>query len=969
MIGTQVESPNRAGTDGPPTKMRREAVAEEQDTLVDHLENPEPARAGASAAPKGDPTVETFQLPDELNVFKDESLPKLEVKAPTRKLTEDEDAAYRRKESLFRLIEKAGVFTNWVTENLEKARVEMLDHKQAMDAEGQQASAEASEKEEAAVAQPKKKGRRKKSAGGDDADQAPERRSLRDSTAASTAAAPAPPRKRKTPADDEGDEDAAPKKAKTTKKQPGPGMFEGPAKTVMFPEMPAPLQPRQPALVTGGLMRDYQLFGTEWMITLYENGFNGILADEMGLGKTIQTIAFIAHLRGMNVQGPILIVGPLSVLDNWIAEFARFAPLLKVMRYHGNPSERQDLRNTLARLPEHDQPVIVTSYEIAIRDRQAFSTYRFKYLIVDEGHRLKNMDSKLLRDLKSMNSENRLLLTGTPLQNNLAELWSLLNFCLPEVFSSLQEFQSWFDFESDLSNAGGEASIINKEEKDKVVTHLHTILRPFILRRVKSDVEASLPKKKEYLLFAPLVPYQRKLYQAALSGSQALRTALAKTSKAPGKDDASDTASTVDVEDDAASDSGASDDAVRRERPKRAAAMNLSATGRYDVDTGSEFAIGRAVAAAAEKKEAMKLAVKVAHKEMLARGGRGSLNNLLMQLRKICNHPYLFQGTEDEDETATMDDSGDESLAGNVRRVLQDGRGKKKEKLPDIVTKSGKMLLLERLLPALFAQGHKVLIFSQMVNVLYILEEWFQEYKGWQCSRLDGGVSLEDRKIAIDAFNNDPDVRIFLLSTRAGGLGINLVAADTVILYDSDWNPQADLQAQDRAHRIGQTKPVVVYRLVTEGTVEAKIIEKARSKRKLEKLVIQGGAMRALPGTKSLLTRANLSLDDLAQALYGTDAESVNLGKGEGEEVPAPESILTDEELEKLLDRSFGDADGKDSKSPVKKGKGRASKKSSPAKGAGTRFEEIAEGEWTNENADALADRSGVAPRAGASEE
>ena len=185
-------------------------------------------------------------------------------------------------------------------------------------------------------------------------------------------------------------------------------------------------------------MRDYQLVGTEWLITLYENGFNGILADEMGLGKTIQTIAFLAHLRAMNVQGFVLVVGPLSVLDNWISELNRFAPLLNVARYHGNPTDRQHMREKWQKLPEHERPIIVTSYEIAIRDRPAFQHFTFKYLIVDEGHRLKNMDSKLLRDLKSLTSESRLLLTGTPLQNNLAEVCCSCRF--DRVVSYLKSF-------------------------------------------------------------------------------------------------------------------------------------------------------------------------------------------------------------------------------------------------------------------------------------------------------------------------------------------------------------------------------------------------------------------------------------------------------------------------------------------------------------------------------------------------
>jgi len=257
---------------------------------------------------------------------------------------------------------------------------------------------------------------------------------------------------------------------------------------------------------------------------------------------------------------------------------------------------------------------------------------------------------------------------------------------------------------------------MSREEKDKVITHLHTVLRPFLLRRVKTDVEESLPKKKEYLVYAPLTPYQRTLYQAALTGSQALRAELQKRSNKGKEDVASETASVIEV-DDGESDSGGSSADAEMRRSKRAAAQTLSATGRYNVDTASESAIGRSVAMAMEKKEAQKLAAIVAHKEMAAKVGRGSLNNLLMQLRKICNHPYLFQGTEDEDEKESLDDNGDEALASNVRKQIESSKnGKKKEKIPDIVAKSGKLLLLERLLPALFARGHKVRVESSFAE-------------------------------------------------------------------------------------------------------------------------------------------------------------------------------------------------------------------------------------------------------------
>jgi ATP-dependent DNA helicase len=312
----------------------------------------------------------------------------------------------------------------------------------------------------------------------------------------------------------------------------------------------------QPALLTGGKLKDYQLEGVAWMVSLWENGISGILADEMGLGKTIQTIAFIAHLR-VRVEAPFLVVCPLSVLHNWIDEFTRFAPEIPVCMYHGSPEDRAELRRTsmaLSRkhetLPKKKRPtqtkkrritkqrdsddeviviededeeeedlttqkssfpVVVTTYEMIIKDRKHLARYDWGQVIVDEGHRLKNMDSILMREIKKYPSAGRLLLTGTPLHNNLAELWSLLNFILPEIFDDVAAFQDSFKIPT-LSNGLAES-------RNTLLIHkLHDILRPFLLRRLKVDVERSLPPKKEYVLYAPLTEYQRKLYDAVVKG-------------------------------------------------------------------------------------------------------------------------------------------------------------------------------------------------------------------------------------------------------------------------------------------------------------------------------------------------------------------------------------------------------------------------------------------------------------------
>jgi len=496
---------------------------------------------------------------------------------------------------------------------------------------------------------------------------------------------------------------------------------------------------KQPVLITGGKLRAYQLQGVEWLVSLYENGLNGILADEMGLGKTIQCIALFSHLIYMGVSGPFLVVAPLSTLSNWIREFQRWTPSIPVLLYHGTKAEREILRKTkLVRTKKNSFPVIVTSYQIVMKDRKYLQKYSWKYIVIDEGHRIKNLNCKLLRELKSYQSANRLLLTGTPLQNNLKELWSMLNFLLPDVFDDLESFQSWFDFTS-IGDKEGDRNIIAREEQNQIIAKLHQILRPFLLRRVKTDVEIELPRKQERIISTPLSPLQATFYRAILNKS--LPSLL-------------------------------TEEAKRRMR-----------------NTGS------------------------------------SLQNLLMQLRKCCNHPFLFEWPVDSQGRDIIDRS--------------------------LVTASGKMQVLDRMLPRLKKEGHKVLIFSQMTKLLDIIEDYMvlQQYK--YC-RIDGSTLQPDRERHIQTFNNDTQCFCFLLSTRAGGLGINLTAADTVIFYDNDWNPQMDLQAQDRCHRIGQTKPVHVYRFASANSIESRILERQASKMKLDRIVIQKGNFMGVQSRSSI---------------------------------------------------------------------------------------------------------------------
>ncbi|KAL3637848.1 ATP-dependent DNA helicase ddm1 [Castilleja foliolosa] len=534
-------------------------------------------------------------------------------------------------------------------------------------------------------------------------------------------------------------------------------------------------------LLTGGKLKPYQIKGVKWMISLWQNGLNGILADQMGLGKTIQTIGFLSHLKGNGLHGPYLVIAPLSTLSNWLSEIERFAPSMSAIIYHGNKTERDELiRKHMPKTIGPKFPVIITSYEVVISDaKRILRHYKWKYLVVDEGHRLKNSKCKLVKELKCVPVENKLLLTGTPLQNNLAELWSLLNFILPDIFSSHEEFESWFDFSGKCTNEGHKEEMEEKR-RAQVVAKLHAILRPFLLRRMKADVEQMLPRKKEIILYATMTAHQKK-YQDHLI-NHTLENHLIENSCS-------------------------------------------------------------------------------------ARGGmKGKLNNLMVQLRKNCNHPDLLESAFD----------------GSYFYPPVD----------QIVEQCGKFQLLDKLLKRLFDRKHKVLVFSQWTKILDIMEYYFSE-KGFDVCRIDGSVKFSERRRQIQEFNDvNSDKRIFLLSTRAGGLGINLTAADTCILYDSDWNPQMDLQAMDRCHRIGQTKPVHVYRLATAQSVEGRILKRAFSKLKLEHVVIGKGQFQQ---ERSKADGTDTMTEDELLALLQDD---------EDHEDKWIQTDISDADMDRILDRS-----------------------------------------------------------------
>ncbi|KAI7359769.1 SWI/SNF chromatin remodeling complex component [Hortaea werneckii] len=637
---------------------------------------------------------------------------------------------------------------------------------------------------------------------------------------------------------------------------------------------------KQPDLVTGGLMRTYQLEGLEWLTSLYENGLNGILADEMGLGKTIQVISFLAFLREKGINGPFLIAAPLSTTSNWVAEFKKWTPKIPALLYHGSKQEREELRRKKLRNPGSAEfPVVCTSYEICMNDRKHLSHYGWKFIIIDEGHRIKNLNCRLIRELQSYQSANRLLITGTPLQNNLAELWSLLHFLMPSIFDKLESFESWFDF-SALKEKGGYEELLSEDRKKNLVTSLHAILKPFLLRRVKTDVETALPKKREYVLYAPLTQTQRELYQAILEGdsraflqdkvveaisghstpvsakSNSRKRKPAGGTETLNKSAKSSRASTPATNGDAGARARKAKKNQKYEEVSDAKWFKQLEEGDFDEDAGGEDAEEDE-----EEENERAKTLQMAKKEIAQK----KLQNPVMQLRQCCNSPHNFYYPFELDDETQVDES--------------------------LVTESGKMMLLDRLLPELLRKGHKVLIFSQFKSQLDLLEKYCSELRQWPTCRIDGSIAQSDRHDQIQAFNEpESDTNIFLLSTRAGGQGINLAAADTVLLFDSDWNPQQDLQAQDRAHRIGQTRPVIVYRFATKNTVEQMLLEKADSKRRLEKLVIQKGRFRK--GGEV----AGADFAELQRLLGKDDGERIDIADGKG--------LLSDEELAILTDRS-----------------------------------------------------------------
>ncbi|KAK4639584.1 transcriptional regulator [Podospora bellae-mahoneyi] len=526
----------------------------------------------------------------------------------------------------------------------------------------------------------------------------------------------------------------------------------------------------QADILVGGKLKEYQIKGLQWMLSLYNNNLNGILADEMGLGKTIQTISLVTYLIEKKHQnGPYLVIVPLSTLTNWNLEFDKWAPSVSKIVYKGPPNTRKLQQEKIRR---GEFQVLLTTYEYIIKDRPLLSKIKWFHMIIDEGHRMKNSNSKLSATIQQYYSTRfRLILTGTPLQNNLAELWAMLNFVLPNIFKSAKTFDDWFN--TPFANTGGQDKMeLTEEEQILVIRRLHKVLRPFLLRRLKKDVEKDLPDKTEKVIKCKFSALQARLYKQM-----------------------------------------------------------------------------------------------VTHQKILVSDGKGGktgargLSNMIMQLRKLCNHPFVFDEVENQMNPMSVSN--------------------------DLLWRTaGKFELLDRILPKYKATGHRVLMFFQMTAIMDIMED-FLRFRGIQYLRLDGTTKSEDRSDLLRDFNRpDSPYFMFLLSTRAGGLGLNLQTADTVIIYDSDWNPHQDLQAQDRAHRIGQKNEVRILRLISSASVEEKILERARFKLDMDGKVIQAGRF------------DNKSSETDRDAMLRTLLETADMAEGGEQEE------MDDEELNMILARN-----------------------------------------------------------------
>jgi len=787
----------------------------------------------------------------------------------------------------------------------------------------------------------------------------------------------------------------------------------------------------QPKMLMAQL-KEYQLKGLNWLVNLYEQGINGILADEMGLGKTVQSISVMAYLAEKhNIWGPFLVIAPSSTLHNWQQEISRFVPDLKVLPYWGTAKDRKVLRKFWDRkhityTKESPFHVLVTSYQLVVQDTQYFQKIRWQYMILDEAQAIKSSQSSRWKSLLGFHCRNRLLLTGTPIQNNMQELWALLHFIMPSLFDSHDEFSDWFS--KDIESHAQSNTKLNEDQ----LKRLHMILKPFMLRRIKKHVQKELGDKIEQDVFCDLTYRQRAYYgnlrnrisimdlieKAAVGDDQDTATLMnlvmqfRKVCNHPDLFERAETTSPFSLAHYAETASfmregqnvnvgystrnlieyvlprlvcsaegrldvprpengragfrgkylghlmniwtpenihrsskasaafswlrfadasaGEAHNAFHRgmferavdlkRRPGRLARLDAF----YDEGGDSKFTPAHALFNIVDQSDRKPLA------EMSIEGRMCGLLNVSKQVfedaglnvieqcarpaasappievccsdqgSRVEKEDTLFNipirralyGISEKDEQ-TLLDAKVEPAFFPVTLMLPPAVSEKARftniRVPSMrrfVTDSGKLAKLDQLLRQLRNGGHRVLLYFQMTRMIDLMEEYLT-YRNYKYLRLDGSTKLEDRRDTVHDFQTRPDIFIFLLSTRAGGLGINLTAADTVIFYDSDWNPTIDSQAMDRAHRLGQTKQVTVYRMITRGTIEERIRKRALQKEEVQRVVISGGSGAGVDfNTRSRENRTKdiamwLADDEQAELIEKKEKEVAQKGEGE----------------------------------------------------------------------------------------
>ncbi|KAK9588200.1 putative DNA helicase ino80 [Aspergillus fumigatus] len=789
----------------------------------------------------------------------------------------------------------------------------------------------------------------------------------------------------------------------------------------------------QPKMLTAKL-KEYQLKGLNWLVNLYEQGINGILADEMGLGKTIQSISVMAYLAEVhNIWGPFLVIAPASTLHNWQQEITKFVPDIKVLPYWGSAKDRKVLRKFWDRkhityTKESEFHVLVTSYQLVVLDSQYFQKVKWQYMILDEAQAIKSSQSSRWKNLLGFHCRNRLLLTGTPIQNNMQELWALLHFIMPTLFDSHDEFSEWFS--KDIESHAQSNTKLNEDQ----LRRLHMILKPFMLRRVKKHVQQELGDKVEKDVFCDLTYRQRAYYtnlrnrvsimdliEKAAVGDEADSTTLMnlvmqfrKVCNHPDLFERAETKSPFSVGyfAETASFVREGQNVDVRYSTRNLIEYNLprllcSPSGRIDMaGPGNEHAgfrgkylqhlmniftpenikrsidedgafsflrfadtsineayeqshlgvFERAVRRRGQSNRLSHLNVIYDDEEdeqtskfvlphslfnIVQRNDRQAVRNVTVEgyMRDLMN---VSEATFERDGLGVIEPSASPaasappitiSCSGQValretqdtffnvsvrhalfstpsRQMEQQILEKKLDPAPfslppmlpkpistkgrythievpsmrRFVTDSGKLAKLDELLRELKAGGHRVLLYFQMTRMIDLMEEYLT-YRSYKYCRLDGSTKLEDRRDTVADFQQRPEIFVFLLSTRAGGLGINLTAADTVIFYDSDWNPTIDSQAMDRAHRLGQTRQVTVYRLITRGTIEERIRKRALQKEEVQRVVISGGAAGGVDfNTRNRESRTKdiamwLADDEQAELIEQKEKEALDRGE------------------------------------------------------------------------------------------